>query len=74
MVNLPAESAKVKFYPGAVDKTRIKKEIKTLGYEASEKLTGQEALDREKEARNASNPISGKMPIIIPAVKKKIMS
>lgn len=51
VVNLPAEFAKVKFYPGAVDKTRIKKEIKALGYEASEKVTGQEALDREKAAR-----------------------
>ncbi|KLU60863.1 copper-exporting P-type ATPase A [Peptococcaceae bacterium CEB3] len=51
VVNLPAGSAKVKFYPGAIDKTRIKKEIKALGYEASEKLTGQEALDREKDAR-----------------------
>lgn len=51
VVNLLAESAKVKFYPGAVDKTRIKKEIIALGYEASEKLTGQEAQDREKEAR-----------------------
>ncbi len=51
VVNLPAEFAKVKFYPGAVDKTRIKKEINALGYEASEKVTGQEALDREKEAR-----------------------
>ncbi len=50
-VNLLAESAKVKFYPGAVDKARIKKEINALGYEASEKLTGQEAQDREKEAR-----------------------
>ncbi|TGE37236.1 copper-translocating P-type ATPase [Desulfosporosinus fructosivorans] len=51
VVNLPAESAKVKFYPGAVDKTRIKKEIQAMGYEASEKVTGQEAIDREKEAR-----------------------
>ncbi|GAB6171512.1 heavy metal translocating P-type ATPase [Paradesulfitobacterium aromaticivorans] len=51
VVNLPAESAKVRFYPGAVDKTRIKKEINALGYEASEKLSGQDALDREKEAR-----------------------
>jgi len=51
VVNLTAESAKVKFYPGAIDKTRIKKEIQAMGYEASEKVTGQEALDREKEAR-----------------------
>ncbi|MBC2722942.1 heavy metal translocating P-type ATPase [Desulfosporosinus sp.] len=51
VVNLPAESAKVTFYPGAVDKALIKKEIQALGYEAREKVTGQEALDREKEAR-----------------------
>lgn len=51
VVNLPAESAKIRFYPGAVDKARIKKDINELGYEASERLTGQEALDREKEAR-----------------------
>lgn len=51
VVNLPAESAKIKFYPGAVDKTRIKKEIQAMGYEASEKVTGKEAIDREKEAR-----------------------
>jgi Cu+-exporting ATPase len=51
VVNLPAESAKVKFYPGAIDKARIKKEIIALGYEVTEKVTGQIALDREKEAR-----------------------
>ncbi|WP_277997047.1 heavy metal translocating P-type ATPase [Neomoorella humiferrea] len=51
VVNLPAESARVRFYPGAVDKGRIKKEINALGYEATEKLSGQAALDQEKEAR-----------------------
>ncbi|MHB1127249.1 MAG: heavy metal translocating P-type ATPase [Bacillota bacterium] len=51
VVNLPAETARVRFYPGAIDKTRIKNENNELGYEASEKLEGQEALDREREAR-----------------------
>lgn len=51
VVNLPAESARVRFYPGTVDKGRIKKEINALGYEAMEKLSGQAALDQEKEAR-----------------------
>ncbi|MDN5347663.1 MAG: P-type Cu+ transporter [Clostridia bacterium] len=50
-VSLPAETARVKFYSGAIDKGRLKEEIKALGYEATEKLTGQEALDREREAR-----------------------
>ena len=51
VVNLIAESTKVKFYPGSIDKAYIKKEIIALGYEVSQKVTGQVALDREKEAR-----------------------
>ena len=51
VVNLPAESAKISYYSGAIEKARIKSEIDAIGYEASEKLTGSEALDREKEAR-----------------------
>jgi len=51
VVNFPAESARVRFYPGAISKSEIKKAISELGYEASEKVTGQEALDREREAR-----------------------
>jgi Cu+-exporting ATPase len=51
VVNLPAESARIRYYSGAIEKSRIKSEIDDLGYEASERLTGAEALDREKEAR-----------------------
>lgn len=51
VVNLPAESVKVEFYPGTVTKAEIKKVINELGYEAAEKLQGHAALDREKEAR-----------------------
>lgn len=51
VVNLPTESARVRFYPGVVGKSEIKKVIGELGYEASEKVTGQEAWDREREAR-----------------------
>ncbi|MQL51240.1 heavy metal translocating P-type ATPase [Desulfofundulus thermobenzoicus] len=52
-VSLPAEAARVTFYPGAVTAAEIKEEIRSLGYEVSEKVTGQEALDREKQARQA---------------------
>jgi len=51
VVNLPAESVKVKFYPGTVTKAEIKKAITELGYEVMEKMEGHAALDREKEAR-----------------------
>lgn len=51
IVNLPAESGKIWFYPGSVTKSEIKKVIKDLGYEVGEKLQGHEALDRERDAR-----------------------
>jgi Cu+-exporting ATPase len=50
-VSLPAESARVQFYAGAVERAEIKKAIRDLGYGANEKLTGQAQLDREREAR-----------------------
>ncbi|MBC7324621.1 MAG: copper ion binding protein, partial [Moorella sp. (in: Bacteria)] len=50
-VSLPAEAARIRFYAGTVDRARLKKEISALGYEAMEKLSGEAALDREKEAR-----------------------
>ncbi|MGB9791769.1 MAG: heavy metal translocating P-type ATPase [Thermacetogeniaceae bacterium] len=50
-VNLPAESARVRFCPGAIDKPRIIREIDALGYEATEKISGKDALEQEKKAR-----------------------
>ncbi|MGQ9825315.1 MAG: heavy metal translocating P-type ATPase [Desulfotomaculales bacterium] len=50
-VSLPAEAARVTFYPGTVSAAEINEEIRGLGYEASEKAAGQEALDRERQAR-----------------------
>lgn len=51
VVNLAAETVKVDFYPGSITKQDIKHEIGQLGYTATEKLTGQAQLDKEKEAR-----------------------
>lgn len=51
VVSLPAEMAKVEYYPGVLEKGEIKKVIKELGYDFSEKVEGQAALDREREAR-----------------------
>lgn len=51
VVNLPAETAKIEYYPGTVDKSMIVKEIAALGYKAMEKLGGHDQLDREKKAR-----------------------
>ncbi|MHB8841888.1 MAG: heavy metal translocating P-type ATPase [Candidatus Aquicultor sp.] len=51
VVNLQAESVNVEFSPGTTTKAEIKKVIGDLGYEATERLQGHAALDREKEAR-----------------------
>ncbi|WP_073162680.1 heavy metal translocating P-type ATPase [Desulfofundulus australicus] len=50
-VSLPAEYARVTFYPGTVTPAQIREAIAGLGYEVAEKATGQEALDRERQAR-----------------------
>jgi Cu+-exporting ATPase len=50
-VNLSAGTAKVEYYPGTITPAQIKKTIRDLGYEASERLEGTAALDHEREAR-----------------------
>ncbi len=50
-VSLNAGTARVEYYPGTVAPTQIKRTIRDLGYEASERLDGAAAMDREREAR-----------------------
>lgn len=50
-VSLPAEVARVSFYPGAVTPAQIKAAVRDLGYEVAEKERAKEALDRESLAR-----------------------
>ncbi|BDG61147.1 heavy metal translocating P-type ATPase [Caldinitratiruptor microaerophilus] len=50
-VSLPTEIAKVRYFPGVVEKADIKRTIRELGYDAEEKLSGQAQMDREREAR-----------------------
>ncbi|RJQ31289.1 MAG: copper-translocating P-type ATPase [Peptococcaceae bacterium] len=50
-VNLPAESARINYYPGAVSATKIKEEIRSLGYEVTEEIDGRESVDRERQVR-----------------------
>ncbi len=50
-VNLSGGTARVHYFPDLTRPSEIKGAIKELGYEAAEKLEGQAALDREREAR-----------------------
>jgi Cu+-exporting ATPase len=51
VVNLATASARVEYSPDITPVSEIIKTIKELGYGATEKLEGQAAWDREKEAR-----------------------
>jgi Cu+-exporting ATPase len=51
VVNLASNSARVEYEPAITPLAEVKKVIQALGYEAEERAEGQEALDREKVAR-----------------------
>jgi Cu+-exporting ATPase len=50
-VNVSAGTARVHYFPELTRPAEIKAAVKDVGYEAVEKLEGQAALDREREAR-----------------------
>src|SRR3989338_6807549 len=51
VVSLNTESASLEYASGVTSLAEIKKTIESIGYGVSEKMGGQEALDREQEAR-----------------------
>lgn len=51
VVSLNTESASLEYVSGITPLAEIKKTIESIGYGASEKVAGQESLDREQEAR-----------------------
>ncbi len=51
VVNLALESGRVEYAPEITSLGEIKKAIEDLGYGVSEKVEGQQLLDREREAR-----------------------
>jgi P-type Cu+ transporter len=51
VVNLGLSTARVSYVPGAVTASQMKKAVRAAGYEAAEISTGQDQLDRERQAR-----------------------
>ncbi|HLB13131.1 MAG TPA: heavy metal translocating P-type ATPase, partial [Dehalococcoidia bacterium] len=51
VVNLASGGARVEYVPGITSLPEIRKTIKELGYDVAERAEGQDALDREREAR-----------------------
>ncbi|MCC7106700.1 MAG: heavy metal translocating P-type ATPase, partial [Chloroflexi bacterium] len=50
-VNLATESARVRYYDGAVEVATLREAVADVGYEASERVESEDALDRERRAR-----------------------
>jgi len=50
-VNLGTDTAAVEYAAGVISPAQIKKTIRELGYEVSDKAEGEAALDRERQAR-----------------------
>jgi cation transport ATPase len=50
-VNLATGTARVEYFPGSVSLGDMKRAVRDIGYEAEERVEGQTALDREREAR-----------------------
>jgi len=51
VVNVPAEMARVRFYPSLASPAEIRRIIRDLGYGVEDRADGQAALDRERESR-----------------------
>jgi len=51
IVNLGLGTARVTYIPGVVSTTTMKRAVRQVGYEASERSEGADALDRERQAR-----------------------
>jgi Cu+-exporting ATPase len=51
VVNVPAEVARVRYYPGLANPAEIRRAIRELGYQVEERAEGQAALDRERKVR-----------------------
>src|SRR5512139_1374570 len=51
VVNLGLGTARVSYIPGIVTTSAMKRAVRDVGYEASERSQGADALDRERQAR-----------------------
>lgn len=53
VVNLGLGTARVTYIPGVVTASQMKRAVRDVGYEAEERSAGADALDRERQAREA---------------------
>lgn len=73
VVNLGLGTARVTYIPGVVEIPALKRAIEAVGYEAQERTTGVDALDRERQAREAEIKLQGRNLLIAGVVGLVVM-
>src|SRR4030065_63893 len=64
VVNLGLGTARMTYIPGLITTSTMKRAVREVGYEASERSEGGDALDRERQAREEENKRQGRNLII----------
>ena len=72
-VNLGLEKARVRFIPGVVTPSQMKRAVADVGYQAIEQTTGKDHLDRERQAREYEIKRQGRNPIIAGTIGVLVM-
>lgn len=73
VVNLGLGTTRVVYIPGVVTTTKMKRAIHEVGYEASERNKGIDALDREKQTRKKEIKHQGRNLLIVGTIGMIVM-
>jgi Cu+-exporting ATPase len=73
VVNLGLGTARVAYIPGAVTTSTMKRAVRDVGYEASERSDGADALDRERQVREDEIKRQGRNLIIAGSISLIVM-
>jgi Cu+-exporting ATPase len=74
VVNLGLSTARVTYIPGIVTVSAMKRAVQEVGYEASERTQGADALDRERQAREDEIKLQGRNLIIAGVIGLVVMT
>lgn len=73
IVNLGLGTARVTYIPGVVSTLGMKRAVRDVGYEASERSQGADALDRERQAREDEIKFQGRNLLISGSIGLVVM-
>lgn len=73
VVNLGLGTARVEYIPGLVTVSQMKRTIREVGYEATERSVGADALDRERQARDEEIRRQGRNLLIAGGISLIVM-